>query len=444
MNAIKIALLGTAALAAVSVSARADDLSDLKAQIEALNGRISQLEATPSVPAGYQLLSVAKAPAIVVPSLDIDNSYGATATNVGILPTADVPASTNVQWVGFARAALVHYREKWSASLPVVPAVIPGNVKDLDIFARGQVKVTGTTDTSVGTVGATVTLRGNFDGHGNAGVTMPEAWGWWAMTPELTLGAGYTGTLANIGYGYDGSCNCYYTDGAPVGLNPGDTTQMRLSYASGPLSFAIALEDASQNVTAGIPYKAAAPLRIAGNHLGAAGEIKYAGDAFSAEVSAGWWNTGGELISKVVPYSNAPIDKTSDSYQVGIGAGFNIGDMAKISTAAGMGRLVDGSKYWKASILASANLSDSVHAEIAYGHANFGSHVDVVTTAYKSKTDAFLAGIYYDPVAQLTIGLEGEWSRSKFSGMGATIGTAGTGGAKVTTSQVDLVTVFRF
>jgi hypothetical protein len=48
MNVLKIALLGTAALAAVSVSARADDLADLKAQIEALNGRISQLESTPS------------------------------------------------------------------------------------------------------------------------------------------------------------------------------------------------------------------------------------------------------------------------------------------------------------------------------------------------------------------------------------------------------------
>ena len=173
MNAIKIALLGTAALAAVSVSARADDLSDLKAQIEALNGRISQLEATPSVPAGYQLLSVSKGPAIVVPSRDVDNGYGATATNIGILPTADVPASTNIQWVGFARAALVYSNTRWSGSLPlaVAPAVngtLPAGGKDFDIFARGQVKVTGTTDTAVGEVGATVTLRGNFDGHGNA------------------------------------------------------------------------------------------------------------------------------------------------------------------------------------------------------------------------------------------------------------------------------------
>jgi hypothetical protein len=41
MKVLKLALIGTAALAALSVTARADSLSDLKAQIEALNGRIS-------------------------------------------------------------------------------------------------------------------------------------------------------------------------------------------------------------------------------------------------------------------------------------------------------------------------------------------------------------------------------------------------------------------
>ena len=56
------------------------------------------------------------------------------------------------------------------------------------------------------------------------------------MTPELTLGGGYSGSLGNIGYGYDGACNCYYTDNADVCFDPGDTSQMRLSYASGPMA----------------------------------------------------------------------------------------------------------------------------------------------------------------------------------------------------------------
>ncbi|NMD08267.1 MAG: hypothetical protein GYA66_09850, partial [Phyllobacteriaceae bacterium] len=108
MKFMKLALLGTAALAAVSVSARADDLADLKAQIEALKADVANLQAAPSVPAGYSLLTIGDAQSIVVPTLESNKyEYGATATNIGILPTADMPASTNIQWSGFVRAALV-------------------------------------------------------------------------------------------------------------------------------------------------------------------------------------------------------------------------------------------------------------------------------------------------------------------------------------------------
>jgi hypothetical protein len=429
MKVLKLALIGTAALAAVSVTARADDLADLKAQIEALNGRISQLESAPAVPAGYQLMSVSKSDAIVVPSLDIDKGFKQTnVTTIGILPTADVPASTNIQWSGYARAALFSARVKESYSWLNQPAgtyldAHNFTTKNTSIAARGQLKVVGTTDTAVGEVGAQIQLRGNWNtvSGGDPSVIMNEAWGWWKMTPELTLGGGYTGSLSNIGYGYDGACNCYYTDNAPVALNPGDTAQMRLSYASGPMSFAIALEDSVSG---------------ARTDLGVAGELKYSGDSYSGEISGGYWN-------------HAPGRKSE--YQLGVGAGFNIGDMAKLSLAAGLGRTPYGNfsaydrgqaKFWKASALASANLSDSVHAEIAYGYAHWtgliNTHQAVLGT--KANTHAVLAGIYYDPVSQLTIGLEGEWFRTRFSGSIATQSYS----SKVTTSSVDLVTVFRF
>ena len=58
MKTMKVALLATAALAVVSVSARADDVAALKAQLEALNARVAQLEAAPAVPTGYSLLTI--------------------------------------------------------------------------------------------------------------------------------------------------------------------------------------------------------------------------------------------------------------------------------------------------------------------------------------------------------------------------------------------------
>lgn len=415
MKMMKLALLGGAALAVTSAGAFADDLSALKAEIEALNSRVAQLEATPSVPAGYALMTVSEGKAVVVPGLEVLRkdalAMGDTSTVIGILPTADAPAGTEISWSGYARAALVYVNNGlYTPDNPTTTAVNEEDWDDdLDVYARGQIKVTGKTDTAVGEVGATVELRVNVDGRrdddgafGSERVYVEQAWGWWAMTPELTLGGGFAGSLGNIGYGYDGACNCYYTDNADVALNPGDTSQMRLSYASGPISFAIALEDAS-----GTGASFSGNSSAGDDSLGAAAEMKYSGDTFNGEIS-GYYRNGA-----------AGFD---DAYGVGLGLGFALGDMASISLGTQIGQYNNNQNFWRASILGSVNLSDAVHAELAYGHTNHNYNGDSV--------DAILAGIYYDPVSQLTIGLEAEWIDDESWGKDIT--------------QLDLVTVFRF
>ena len=239
MKTMKVALLATAALAAVSVSARADDTAAIKAQLEALTARIAQLEAGPAVPTGFSLLTISEGAATVVPGSEVLNkdavAEGGKATVIGIMPTADLPATTTIEWSGYVRAAIIYT----SVDGP----------DDYDVKTRGQITVVGKTDTAVGEVGAKVTLRANADGLGDVSYVSPTAWGWWAMTPEWTVGGGYQGSLGNIGYGYDGACSCYYTDNADVAMNPGDVTQMRLSFASGPLSMGLAIEDASSGRT---------------------------------------------------------------------------------------------------------------------------------------------------------------------------------------------------
>ncbi|MGQ0485120.1 MAG: hypothetical protein ACT4SY_07205 [Hyphomicrobiales bacterium] len=408
MKMMKLALLGGAALAVTAAGAQADDLDALKAEIEALNARVAQLEAAPSVPAGYQLVTVTRGDRIVIPGLEeTDPGYGKTATIISVLPTADAPASTSIEWSGYARAALVWRSEGADEHDP--------EENDWDVLARGEIKVVGKTDTAVGEVGATVKIRGDFDGRGVAGDYMKEAWGWWAMTPELFLGGGYTGSLGNIGYGIDGSCNCYYTDNF-IFLDPGDTTQMRLTWKSGPFSASAAIEDGS----------VAGRFFPTGDSMGGAGEVKYSGDMISGEISAIWLNRD---------------DLPDDFWQIGAGAGIALGDMANLSVAAGVGHTrgsnvftppgpplftkADGTDYWVASALVSVNLSDAVHAEAGYGHTEFdGARTDI---------DSALAGIYYDPVSQLTIGLEAEWASFSRPGPDPDDFT-----------QVDLVTVFRF
>jgi len=385
MKMIKMALLGGAALAVTTAGARADDLADLKAQVEALNARVAQMEAAPAVPAGYSLMTVSEGNSTVVPGNELSArdaaSYGSKATIIGVMPTADMPAGTTIEWSGFARAAIVYYDMNND-----------GTDADYDVPARGQLKVVGKTDTAVGEVGVRIQLRvDEADFRDTKGTFVSnEYWGWWAMTPELTLGGGYTGSLGNIGYGYDGACNCYYTDNADVAMNPGDAYQMRLSWASGPFSFGVALED--DTVNGGTDF----------NGLAGAGEIKYSGDMFNAEVSG---YVGDD-----------------DRWRAGGGIGFALGDFASISGGAQIGDKGKNDDFWTATVLASFNLSDAIHAEAAYGHTDYSDR--------NYNVDAVLAGIYYEPVDQLTVGLEGEW-----------IDDGGNAGTEIT---ADLVTVFRF
>src|SRR6188508_2723904 len=60
MNVLKLSMIGGASILAATSVVQAEDLSALKAQIEALQTRVSQLEAQPqaAMPSGYSLMSI--------------------------------------------------------------------------------------------------------------------------------------------------------------------------------------------------------------------------------------------------------------------------------------------------------------------------------------------------------------------------------------------------
>ena len=417
MKMIKMALLGGAALAVTAGVARADELADLKAQVESLNARVAQMEAAPSVPTGYSLLTVHEGEASVAPGLTREEraSWAGPATVISVLPTADAPAAATIDWNGYARAILHYY------NLDVKGAVYADEGDFYNVYARGRLNMNAKTDTSVGEVGVSLRIEGNGDGHGDLYTDMPVAWGWWAMTPELTLGGGYTGSLANIGFGYDGACTCAGIDAADVYANNGpgatsDTSQMRLTYASGPLSFAVAVEDA---VSGGA---------FDGGNLGVAGELAYAGDTFSGEVSGMWRDT-----------TDTVFVGADDTWAVGVGLGFNM-DPVALSLAAGLGHtpaggwaIPDNADYWYVNGLASMNLSDEIHMELGAGYKTYNpdmaalSDMDIMSV---------MGGLYYSPVSQLTIGLEAEYI--------STDNNHNFGGHDTEEVIVDLMTVYAF
>jgi hypothetical protein len=425
------------------------------------------METAPAVPAGYQLIAVSEGELQATPGLGFSAreiaAYGDKSTVISVLPTADAPAGTTISWSGYARAGLVYQTQNLDVDLKRSEEG-QGTSKDLsfdpedetDVKARGQLRVKASTDTAVGEVGVDIRLRGNFNGvEQKADTYFDRAWGYWAMTPEMTFGGGYAGSLGDIGYGFDGACSCYYNDYGDIDFNPGDTTQMRLSYASGPLAMAVALEDASYDTDSKYLDEAS------DNQLGVAGELKYSGDAFNGEISGVYRSLNDDNVEKANDYN--PEFLPSSVWQIGAGIGFNLGEMASLSIGAALGSgpfIVDPSNdddltditawendWWGVSALATANLSDEVSVEFGGGYKS-RDFTDVeagdLDVSGDYDTWSVAGGIYYQPVEQLTIGVESAYWVADWTieNDGATVDT--TADVSADSFSIDLVSVWRF
>ena len=437
MHLYRIAAIGSLALTAMASTARADELTDLKAEIAALDARLAAMEAAPEVPQGFHLLSISEGELQETPGAPLTASaraaYRGRASVIGVLPTADSPAGTTISWSGYARAGVV-YEGQSGDTHDKAYVLLDGqwvrdaskDIKTSDsghetsVGGRAQLQVDAKTGTSVGEVGVELQMRADFSGNTPPDLYAKVAWGYWAMTPDLTLGGGYNQSIGDIVYGYDGSCTCYFTDNADVDFDPGDTTQLRASYVAGPVTFAAAVESASiGNSDAG---SASVNSAISAGLLGVAGEVSYTGDVFSGEI-AGIWRD-----------SNKSETGSSQIWQLGLGGSITMGDVGSLTFAAAIGEgpyevqstgtIINGLPYnntwWGVSAFTSIKLGDKAHMELAGGYKNRdgdqATYKDYTVSGVNYHTYAVLGGLYYTPVDQLTIGVEGEWYSTSTEG----------------------------
>jgi len=276
MKVMKIALLGTAALVAASISARADALDSLKASMNDMN-----------------VSAVADAPAAA-------------------------PA-TVVTWGGWVRAGV------GTTYNPTAFAASVGTTNyATDIVTMGELNATAKTQTAVGEVGVNVNFRASaanatwgISNGNDAPARTDDFQGWWKMTPNLTLSGGQQGVLKS-GYSWDGVATNWMfgqTGGGILGFNSSasDPAELMLAYADGPLGFAVQVYDGnnSANVSSfGVDAKAsykmdAIGFDIGGDYLGSAtlaaswavyGGLGYSAGPFSVGMSLG---TGGANSSTV-------------------------------------------------------------------------------------------------------------------------------------------------
>lgn len=428
MRKLALVLLGSAAMAASAIATKADELADLKSELAALDARLAAIEASPAAPEGFRLLTVSEGALVETPGAPLPAraraAYGGHATFIGILPTAYAPAAASISWSGYTRAGLVYegvdksthdkayvlQNGTWVRD-PSKDIKTSDVTNDTNVGARGQLLVQAKTGTSAGEVGVELEMRADLQGNALADLYAKIAWGYWAMTPDLTFGGGYNQSVGDIVYGYDGSCTCYFTDNADVDFNPGDTTQLRASYVAGAVTFDVALESAALDFENDDEDNA----KINDGLLGVAGDISYAGDVFSGEIAGVWRD------------SDQSQTGSSQIWQVGLGGSVEIGDLGTVAFAAATGEgpyevnssgtIVNGLAYnnlwWGASIWSSINLGDKAHMELAGGY----KHRDGDQSTYKTydvsdldyHTYAVMGGLYYTPVDQLTLGVEGEW-----------------------------------
>ena len=104
-------LLGGVALGALATGAQADELADLKAQLEALQARVAQIESAPpaaAVPEGSSLVTARRgqlSSSMIAPEPVKDRVREHQGFTFAISPTADMPAPvTEVTVSGQVRA----------------------------------------------------------------------------------------------------------------------------------------------------------------------------------------------------------------------------------------------------------------------------------------------------------------------------------------------------
>ena len=417
MKIAKYVLLTGAALAVTGTAALADDLAGLKAEIEALQNRVSQLEAQPqaSMPSGYSLMAIRDGQGTydgVLAERNADRVRESSGFTLSVLPTADAAPAAEVSVSGEIRTALIYtdYSDEIDIDALNGGSFDLADDDNLDVKVRGRIFIKGKADTAVGEVGGYFRLQAdggcNFSDYSES-TKMNKAYGWWKFAPNWEFMAGYNDNTGALQVGWD-----WMAATGPVrSFGPSNTNneQMRLTYASGPLSFAIALEDPDSGQTVGPDGKDAdlfpdvtssTPDRSDIPALEA--YLMYASDSFTVQVAG--------LVQD---------DDVGDDLDWALGGGFNFGITDGIQITAGgvigegtnqyannIGPLTADQEFWGASAGIIAHLSEDTRLELGIGYEDYDEADDANAFGITGATALGIGGgIYWDPVSQVTLGI---------------------------------------
>lgn len=456
---LRRALLSGVALGVASTGAQADELTALKAQLEALQSRVNQLESAPApaaLPDGASLITFKRGQGSLSDWNTDRKAEGIIPQDGGftiaITPTADVPAPvTEVTVSGYVKGDVIYDfdQDNLGDTFTSGSGISNGaqNVSGVRLHARqSRFRIRSRTDTAIGQIrtliemdffrfgtsgrvntvvstggGLTGISVGNF--NGNPEPRLRHAWGEWDMTPNWTLGVGRFWRI---------SCDVFTSvgtvdfGGSAGGCSNTRAAQVRFTYTSGPVSFRFGIVEPLQDVTRfggfvtgttattpaatrtspDFPNFAAALLYDApgGHQLFVGAEIEHIDfdgtENTFADDDVGW------EVQTGVNINLADIATFTGHFQYGDGITNMLGDGIANFALVGCGAAaatctIDRNEAWGAYAGLSFNVTDTTQFNIQYGHANPAGG-----RAGFTSTNSIHANVLWRPVRQMRLGWE--------------------------------------
>ncbi len=426
---LRSVLLGGVAVSVMATGAQADELSDMKAQLEALQSRVNTIETAPSanLPAGTNLLAIRRGQSsdARLNSMGYNVRDGVNPTDRGltisVTPTADLPAPvTEITVYGYT-AGYVNWTNETMAGTTGfgVPGILDNTKSEFNLYARARFGIRAKTDTAIGQVRAHMEFQSTGSGSNYGRIQTRHMYGEWDMTPNWTLLVGQTWLTAGA---LDFGVSTVDTTGW-AGPSITRTPMVRLTYKNGPITWKTAIEDPTFS-------------NISIIAAGGAGSINYPNIATHIKYDA----AGGHQIwaaGKVADYG------IRTGWMIQGGANINLGDMAtftgvmmygkgeplrtnfQLSHIGGLNAVGNPLKILAAGAGVSFNVSETTTFNAIWGWTKAYNNI----IGQGKSVHTVHANIMWRPVKQMRLGWEVMWGKQKLQGGGKQDAIRGTFGA---------------
>jgi hypothetical protein len=338
-----------------------------------------------------------------------------------VSPTADMPAATTEVTVAGEVRALLRSSKTINVAAGATGLAFSEGDRDNDIATRARIFVRGKTETAVGAVGAKFRVEASDGGS----ASINQYTGYWEFAPGITLTAGKTDSISSVVYGADWNGTGGVWNGVGAGLTNAAVEQVNISFATGPVTFAIGLED---NTSAN---------QFAASDTGTGADFEVnPGIAASMNFSSG--DFGAQVAGRTQSFDSTPALEGDSGYMIGGGLGYSSGAFGlQVGAATGrglandyiagtsdiLGAVTDSAaatnldltddKFSAASVLGTFSLTETTSIEAWYG---MGEISDIGTSALSYKVSGYGGGLFWNPVSQLRLGVGGDIATVKHNG----------------------------